>query len=515
MENRAVVRPRRVLSRPALVVLVLGWVAAASAAPAPAPAPPAGQGGAIERRPYRITAHVAIAPEARIDARGRDRLLGAWRTLVHRFVGSPWELTIAESDRAAAGVDLGALEVEAVLGLEPEGDKVWLIQVGRDGVAWSLAGREFDCETQRLGPTYRLPAPYAADLPRGLLELAHDLFRPSAAIGEASAGGVTLTVRGGALPAASPFGQVVVPGIMFRPIRLVSLPDGKRRILDIAFTYLRVESVDGATAHCAIESGLRDPLTRRIAQKNALVAIGSKPGPHPTRLRFQTAGDNLPAAGYQLTARPLPDGAAQVVGTTDREGRITIPSGQARSESLLELRLLAGSVEPLVAFPLMPGESAQERTIPPFDARSLTIALESRLDALRDAVIDLVAVRARLEARLKARFEGEDFAGAEEVLKEFYRLPTRDALAGNLSRLKDEAAAQQARTKTAILTKTAQTQLAELDGLIARYLDDEAFRAYAEALAKARADAAAGRPGTDKPRTKPPAAAPRRGAGGR
>src|SRR5438270_9849100 len=108
----------------------------------------------------------------------------------------------------------------------------------------------------------------------------------------------------------------------------------------------------------------------------------------------------------------------------------------------------------------MPGESAQERTLPPFDPKDQAIALEARLDSLRDTVIDLVAVRARLEARLKARFDAEDWGGAEETLKEFRALPARDTFADELKRLKDEAARQQAKTKTAILTKTAQTQVA-------------------------------------------------------
>ena len=148
----------------------------------------------------------------------------------------------------------------------------------------------------------------------------------------------------------------------------------------------------------------------------------------------------------------------------------------------------------------MPGESAQERTIPPFDPRTLTVTLETQLDSLRDSVMDVVATRARLEARLKARLEGEDWAGMEAALAEFSRLPARDTFASQLAKLKDESALEQARTKTAILTKTAQAQVAEIDGLIARYLDDDAFRAYSESLAKARSDAAARKPAKAKKR---------------
>jgi hypothetical protein len=319
--------------------------------------------------------------------------------------------------------------------------------------------------------------------------LARTLFRPAAAIGEQSGGGVALLVRGGALRAARPAGQFVKPGTVFRPIRKVALPDAPERLLDIPFTYLRVESVDGAAAHAAIISSLRDPLTRRIAQKSTLVALGSAPGPYPTRLRFLALPDRAPAAGYLLTGRLLPDGLTRDLGTTDREGRIVLPP-PGQSEGLLSVRLLAGGVEPLVEFPIMPGESAPERTLPPVDPRRATVALETELDALRDAVIDLVAVRARLEARLKARYDGEDWAGAEAALQEFSRLPPRDTFVDRLARYKEDATREQAKTKSAILTRTAQAHIAELDGLIARYLDDDIFRGYADALTKVRGEAA-------------------------
>src|SRR5262249_52959508 len=145
-------------------------------------------------------------------------------------------------------------------------DKVWLIQAGRDGATWTLAGRELDTATARLGPVCRRRSMVVADLPRGLLELTWALFRPLAVIGEAAGGGVNINVRGASLAAAAAADAfpVVRAGSVFRPIRRVSLPDGGERLLDIPFTYLRVETLDGPTARCAIVSGLRDPLTRRI-----------------------------------------------------------------------------------------------------------------------------------------------------------------------------------------------------------------------------------------------------------
>ena len=93
---------------------------------------------------------------------------------------------------------------------------------------------------------------------------------------------------------------------------------------------------------------------------------------------------------------------------TDRGGRIVLQPGFA--DGLVILRLLAGNVEPVVEFPIMPGESSEERVIP-FTPRPQTVALEAEVDSLRDEVVDLVALRARLEARMEARLKGEDWAG--------------------------------------------------------------------------------------------------------
>src|SRR5262249_32891243 len=79
------------------------------------------------------------------------------------------------------------------------------------------------------GPWYRRLAGSRADMPRALLNLALELFRPFAVIGEPSGGGVAVTVRAASLRPASPSGQVVAAGSILRPIRFVTFPDGSRR----------------------------------------------------------------------------------------------------------------------------------------------------------------------------------------------------------------------------------------------------------------------------------------------
>jgi hypothetical protein len=255
----------------------------------------------------------------------------------------------------------------------------------------------------------------------------------------------------------------------------------------ISWTYLQVESVDGPVARCAIVSGLHDPLSRRIVQPNTLAAVGIKPGNSPLRLRFIAFKDKSPGAGYTLTARTVPNGTIRDVGMTDRTGRIVLKPGFA--DGLVVLRLLAGNVEPVAEVPIMPGESAEERSIP-FDPKYQSVALEAEVDSIRDEVVDLIALRARLEARMKARLEGEDWVGLEETIQEFGRLTPRDEYAKKIAEIKDRAAKQQFETRTAILTRNAQAQISDVQAMVDRYLDDDTIRAYRRALEEGRLEIA-------------------------
>jgi hypothetical protein len=475
------------------VVTVALGIAAQLTGAAPASAPEgrktqsAPSSETLDRLPYRIEAHLAIDPQARIDARGRMNLIAGWQALVHRFVGAPWVLTIAENTGPLSTQPIDTLEPSAFAERAKGRDKVWVIRLGRDGSKLIVSGREYDVLTRRLGPIRYHAAPFVSDLPRSLLMFSLHLFSPSAEIGEQSGGGVALTVQGASLEAGDPLGQVVSAGTVFEPYRIVSMPSGEERVVAIPFTFLRIESIGTPEARAAIVTALRDPLTERYARKNRVVARGASPGEYPTRLQFIGRDDKAPAAGYALTARVLPSGPPREVGTTDREGRIVLEPGFA--DNLVIVRLLAGNSEPMVEMPIMPGESDRERVIP-FEPRPLTVALEAQLDSLRDEVIDLIAIRARLEARLKARADGEDWAGVEETIKEYNKLTPRQTFADRLKLLKDDAMSQQARSKVAILTKNAQSQVSELQAMIDRYLDDEAVKAYSEMVQNVRAEAA-------------------------
>jgi len=438
----------------------------------------------IETQPYRIAFSLRCLPETRIDSAARAVLLRDWQNLVKRFIGSPWIVSVEPESSPLSLID-PANPAPNAFAQWTNVDKVWIARlILNDQHKLSFAGREYDVATRRLGSYLERPLHDWVDAPRQLLSFSLDLFSPTAMLARQEAGKAILTVRGAALEPASPTGQVTTKGAVFIPLRLVSLRNGTTQILRIPFTYLQVESVDGATAQCTITSALADPFTRRIARPSSIAAIAIKPGRTPLHLRFVTKPDKEPAAGYTLTAHLPGHTESLELGTTDRSGRIEVRPGFA--DNLMVLRLIAGRVEPLVEFPMMPGESSEERVIP-IDPLPQTIALEARIDALRDQVVDLVALRARLEARMKARLEGEDWDGLDEALKEFQTLPPRDKIANALIKMKEEAAREQAETRKKILTRTAQAELADLQSTIDRYLDDDLARSYADALERGRA----------------------------
>ena len=414
-------------------------------------------------------------------------MLKQWQAQVRRFVGPPWIITIAVTPSPLASGNLETLEAEAFSKFDPTFDKIWLVRVSAARPASGLVftGREYDTATRRLGPLQEHTAFVLADAPRAMLQFALELFSPTALITGQEGGRALLLVRGGSIAPASELGKVVSKGTVFVPLRLITMKDHSIAIRRIAFTYLQTQETEGATARCAIVSALRDPLTQRVALPNTLAALGIKPGNNTLRLRFLNRPDLAPAAGYTLLARAVPDGLAHELGMTDRAGRIALKPGFA--DGLVVLRLVAGTAEPLVEFPMMPGESSDERAIP-IDPMPLSIGYQVQLDALRDEIIDLVAQRSRLEKRMEARLQGEDLEGLEQGLKEYVLLPSRDLYADRLSKMKEQAAKQQAESKRPVLSKNTQARFSELQALIDRYLDNDAFQSYTEALERKRSE---------------------------
>ncbi|MEW4567066.1 hypothetical protein AB1L88_04295 [Tautonia sp. JC769] len=497
-----------------------GWFAVgdASGQDASASAEPAAS-AEIERRPYSIRVWFSVDPAARLGQGSTRALVDRWLTLAQRFVGSPWQIEIQPDEGPLRGRSPQQLEPELVGPLVDGVEKGWFLRVepAPTGGGLTLVGREYDATVRQLGPLYRQPAPFPKDAARSLFELTRRVFAPVAEVVRSDPG-AELRVQGAALPTPDRLGRVAEPGLVFRPYWIFLGPNETiREIRSIPFTYLHVDEVEGSLARCQIVSGLRQPLPKQVAGRYRLVALGLNPADVPTRFRFVSGeGDQqLPAAGYVLTARGLRDRVASEVGTTDREGRITLPP--KFSDKLVMLRLLAAGVEPLREFPVLPGETPEEREIP-VEPRPEAVALEFRLKALQDEIVDLIARRGVLEARLDARATGEAWDEVKRLLDEYEQLPPRRDFEERLARLSETAQLTQAERGVPILTRTAQAELAETRALIERYLDDEAYQAFLDAYQRSQAPdgsavAPAASPLVRSTETTPPPAPASRAAG--
>ena len=114
-------------------------------------AQPAAEKVPIERQPYKILVNLVCDPSARIDAARRADLIREWQVLVHRFIGSPWVVSIAPASSPLSNLDLETLKPDAFTSVGPF-DKVWLIRIAQaeTGSGLVFKGREYDTATRGL-----------------------------------------------------------------------------------------------------------------------------------------------------------------------------------------------------------------------------------------------------------------------------------------------------------------------------------------------------------------------------
>ncbi len=439
-------------------------------------------------RPYQIRTWLTVDPASRVGPRQAKDLVDGWLVLVDRFVGLPWEIELIRDPGPTKGLDLNQIQPELIAASVAGADKGWFLRIepAELNAGFAIEGREYDVLTGELGPLYRQDAPYPSDAARSLFELSQRLFAPVAEIEGSEGKTATITIQGAALPASSPTGRIVEQGSVFRPFRIFLTSEGEiEQIASVPFTYLKVARLNGSEAQAEIVSGLRSPLPRRIAGRYRQVALGVSPANLTTSFQFVAGlGEEAePVAGYVVTARELDERAPREIGTTNRDGMITLPP--MFSDELVILRLLAAGIEPLREVPVLPGETAEVRRIPVV-TKPEAVALEFRLLAMQDQLVDLVARRGRLEAALDARSAGGNWDDVEELLEQYRELPSKDSFVDQLESWRQQASQTQREQRVPVLTPTAQAELRETQALIERYLGDEAYNAYSEALRRAR-----------------------------
>lgn len=448
-------------------------------------------GVSMELQPYRIELRFSLTDEIAMDQARGLRVLDGFKSLSERIVGQPWSLQPqwVEGEIWDANFDQWTQWPEAVTYDRKtvfESDKIWLMRArpGVDLNSLELIGREFDVKTGDLGPTrYRTVS--VADLDRGLLELARQIFRPISEVAGSEGGKVRLRVQGSALASASPEGAVIQTGQYFRIVRLFFDRSGKfaSRTTE-PWTYLKSESVSETGVFCEIISSFRDPVGRKYRQFNRLYALALNPALLPTEMEFSqlitTNGSPVrhPIAGYKVEIHRWPDGEVLSSQLTDRDGKVNIdpPAGF----DLFGIRLLGGAVEPLLDVPVLAGDQ-----VPPIlaDTKPAAVEFEQTLISFRDEILDAIALRLVYEARLAERTKAEDWDSVSQLLRGWQSTPSASGFATKLGDWKVGAQKRQIQEKKAIFTRAAQALVAEMEALVSRY-ETQDVEAFEESLQK-------------------------------
>lgn len=453
--------------------------------------PAAGGDVSMERQPYRIDLRFSVAENVAIDSATANRALGDLKALSDRVIGQPWRLQARWVEGEIWDTDFELWQqwpepIQYDRKTTFPSDKIWLVRARAAGDSGSLelVGREFDFRSGILGPMRRRVTTLA-DLPRGLLLIGRDLFRPMAEVVGNEGGGVRLRVQGSGLTAASPDGAVVREGQYFQLVRLFYERSGKFVASSIEpWTYLKAGKPDTTGVVAQIISSFRDPVGRKYRQTNKLMALAFNPSDTATQLSFNqlvnTNGTPVrhPVAGYKVEIHRWPDGEVMSTHVTDRDGRLKVdpPVGL----DFFGVRLVGGAIEPLLDVPVLAGDAVPAILA---DTKPAAVEFEQKLIAFRDELLDVIARRLVIEARLADRTKSADWDRVAELLRAWKATPIASTFVNQLADWKVTAQKRQITEKKAIFTQSAQALMAELETLVSRYESQEVDD-YEEALQK-------------------------------
>ena len=515
--------------------------AAALSATSPSPQPPDSTESAgetpINLRPYRIRAWVAFDPALRFGLAQRRRLLDDWMSQIDRFIGSPWQVVVDPEPGPLAGYDdLETLDPALLVppadhvtlkpdpkakvapaNAEAEGppppwsqaaawatgdsaqgqnrfDKIWVMRASPVGSGLGVEARELDLATGRFGPVFRRSRLQMPDAARALMDASVAIFAPFAQVKRQRGGSALLTIQAAGITPASPLGRFVTRGTPFQPFRVFLNPDKSiKQIQEIPYSYLNVEQVDftGATARSV--SAFVDPLTGRSRTRLIFVGLGVKANDQPTSVQFVDRQSGQPLAGYKLQALDIQRGITQPVGQSRRDG--TVPISPRLFPGLWRFQLVAGEVEPLAEFVLIPGETQMVRTLK-VDPKLDAMEIHARLNRMTDRIVDLVAQRNRLKAIMDLRLAEDRYDETQTLLEELAQLTPPKTFRDELAQLKTESIARQGEEnkkppiqRRTILTRMVQKRFTDVQGLIETHLSDAPFEELTEQLNDRRGEA--------------------------
>jgi hypothetical protein len=365
-----------------------------------------------------------------------------------------------------------------------QGDKLYLVAVKRDRGDYLIRGRELDLRTRVMGPTLERRCSALPEVPLACWDIVAATFIPLAKIESILDKNVTARVRAGGLITDPGSPALIQPGDALRPIIRRNERSGepaKNGIQAVSWTVLSVQSRHDSLLDCSIASGYRTPLPIRSNARMERLAVVARPRLPTTRVVLQSRGkDPHPLTGYEVFVKGIDDKPTELLGVTDWRGTIDVPRGDV----LIRTLYIKNGNQLLARLPLVPGD--QREAVATTIEDDFRLRTEGYVLALQGRVTDLVARREILSARIRKRVSEGKFNEADDLLKEYAKLESRDELIKELDARQGEIG-----DNDALLEKVTKQRINNLMGeartlLLNRFLDPETKNVLAKEVEQAR-----------------------------
>ncbi|MBN72357.1 MAG: hypothetical protein CME32_24135 [Gimesia sp.] len=407
----------------------------------------------ISLRPYRIRIELAFASDCRLTDFDRRQIFTRLPQIIERSAGEKWELTTLKPGDNTAGIfenawltlptsaGLNRLSAAQVLQQYPTQafDKLFLLTVESAGIGYQIAGREFDIDSQQLGPLVEQTTYARPFLAETSFQILRDLFSAVVTIEAVEGDQAIVSEQGSQYLTPDPAIGTLRKRDFFVPFfRYLNRDREVKDIQMIPWTYLILEKVDRKHARCSISSGLRGILSssRRRVEMQAIRVVPRFP---ETELALVPRGTSTQSyAGMRVQISPLnPQEVRQLQVAaqkeseetgkkvsfekeyiteellTNREGTITVKADP--SDPLIWLYVRSGKA--LVAnVPYIPGIAPQTAIQVPDDR--IRLGVEGELAVLNGELIEEVASLSMQMSRIRSWAKKNDWKKVDGGIRE-------------------------------------------------------------------------------------------------
>lgn len=385
-----------------------------------------------EFTPYKVQVLTAFGAAPEFSPSFKADLTADLLARIETLIGAAWETAVEPAPSALRQEMLAHLDAVAVDRLPPGSlkfDKVMLLAIVPAASDYRIAARELDVRTRLFGATIRLPVAQLAKLRDGAFRALRAAFAPLARVETVEPKSVTLRLRAAALPPRDPSCAPLRTGDIMQPLLRFSDREGNaRRVSVIPWTLLTVLEVKEAEVKCRLDTGLRSPLSGRRRGRVEQLALLVIPPHKPSTLKLLSRTEtDQPLAGYEVHLQSADGKGAELLGRTDRQGKLTI---QPADRAILTLLVKHGG-QLLARLPLVPG--VREEVVANLANDDPRLEAEEVITQFQEMLVDLVTRREILTAKARAGIAAQRFDQVEKLISDLHLLDTREDLARTLS----------------------------------------------------------------------------------